>query len=54
MSNSVHFSPFRSVSVQFGLLRAASGESWDVGWGQGKGGSVREKSITSLAAQIGD
>ena len=50
MRNSIYFGQFLCVSVQFGPPRAASGESWGVGWGQGgvggKGGSVREKNIT--------
>ena len=33
MSNSIHFSPFRPVSGQFGQFRAASGKSWGVGRG---------------------
>ena len=46
MSNSIHFGPFR----------AASGESWGVGWGQGEvweRDSVRAKTITTPGGQGG-
>ena len=53
MSNSIHLGPFQPVSVQFGPFRAASGESWGVGWGGvGESGFSKGKEYHYLSGLV--